>query len=138
MSVTGSSYNINAINKLSEEDLKRGSVGRESWHHRYRESCYIFVGELHQGLTEGDLIIVFSEWGEPIDINLIRDKKTGKSRGFAFIGYENQLSTNLAVDNANGITLVGRRLRVDHVLNYRPPRDDEEAEDFKPKPNLLD
>jgi RNA-binding motif X-linked protein 2 len=38
-----------------------------------------------------------------LDVNLIRDKKTGKSKGFAFLKYENQKSTILAVDNLTGI-----------------------------------
>ena len=33
---------------------------------------------------------------------MIRDKKTGKSKGFAFVCYEDQRSTILAVDNLNG------------------------------------
>lgn len=36
-------------------------------------------------------------------MNLIRDKKTGKQKGFGFLCYEDQRSTNLAVDNLNGI-----------------------------------
>lgn len=38
-----------------------------------------------------------------MSINLVRDKKTGKSKGFAFLCYEDQRSTILAVDNLNGI-----------------------------------
>lgn len=38
-----------------------------------------------------------------VSINLVRDKKTGKSKGFAFLCYEDQRSTILAVDNLNGI-----------------------------------
>ncbi len=38
-----------------------------------------------------------------MNINLVRDKKTGKSKGFCFLCYENQKSTVLAVDNLNGI-----------------------------------
>ena len=36
------------------------------------------VGGLDPRLTEGDVAIVFSQWGEPIDVVLIRDQKTGK------------------------------------------------------------
>ena len=36
-------------------------------------------------------------YGEVVDVNLVRDKTTGKSRGFAFIAYEDQRSTVLAV-----------------------------------------
>ena len=39
-------------------------------------------------MSEGDIAIVFSQWGELVDVHLVRDKKTGKSKGFAFIAYE--------------------------------------------------
>jgi len=41
-------------------------------------------------------------FGEVADCRLIRDKKTGKSKGFAFLAYADQRSTILAVDNLNG------------------------------------
>ena len=51
------------------------------------------------------LVFSFSKcrYGEIVNINLVRDKKTGKSKGFCFLAYENQRSTVLAVDNFNGI-----------------------------------
>lgn len=69
-------------------------------------------------------------WGEIVNINLIRDKKTGKSKGFAFICYEDQRSTVLAVDNFNGIKLAGRAIRVDHVQDYKPPKENEKDDDI--------
>ena len=38
-----------------------------------------------------------------MNINLVRDTKTGKPKGYCFLGYENQHSTVLAVDNFIGI-----------------------------------
>jgi len=52
-----------------------------------------------------------------------RDKETGKPRGFAFIMYEDQRSTVLAVDNLNGAQILDRTIRVDHVNNYKERRD---------------
>lgn len=119
MSVTGPAANITAIERLSEHELKHGITGEASWHHRYKDSCYIYIGGLNKRMTEGDIIIVFSQFGEPIDIHLVRDRKTGASLGFCFLGYKDQRSTILAVDNFNGYSLLGRRLRVDHILNYK-------------------
>ena len=56
---------------------------------------------------------------------MVRDKETGKSRGYAFICYEDQRSTVLAVDNFNGAKLAGRIMRVDHVRQYRKKKEDE-------------
>ncbi|XP_056393903.1 RNA-binding motif protein, X-linked 2 isoform X2 [Hyla sarda] len=87
------------------------------------------MGGLPYELTEGDIICVFSQYGEIVNINLVRDKVTGRSRGFCFLCYENQRSTVLAVDNFNGIKLRGRTIRVDHVANYRPPKDGEDIDE---------
>jgi RNA-binding motif X-linked protein 2 len=74
-------------------------------------------------MTEGDLVIVFSQYGEIVDCRIVRDKETGKSKGFGFICYEDQRSTILAVDNLNGTNLCGRVLRVDHVEQYKIPKE---------------
>ena len=74
-------------------------------------------------MTEGDLVIVCSQFGEVVDCRIVRDKETGKSKGFGFICYEDQRSTILAVDNLNGANLCGRIVRVDHVEQYKIPRE---------------
>lgn len=106
-----------------------GLSASASWHHMYKDSSWIFIGGLNFDLTEGDIICVFSQFGEVVNINLVREKKTGKSRGFAFLCYEDQRSTILAVDNLNGIKLVGRTIRVDHVAEYKLPKDHEDMDD---------
>lgn len=116
-------HNVRATQKLADLEIDAGLVGNRSWHHQFRHSAYIFVGGLHQGLTEGDLIIVFSQFGEIIDVNLVRDRSTGKTKGFGFICYEDQRSTVLAVDNMNGYQLLNRTLRVDHCEKYKAPKD---------------
>ena len=40
-------------------------------------------------------------YGEIVDVNLVRDKATGKSRGFSFVAYEDQRSTTLAVGTSS-------------------------------------
>lgn len=92
------------VTKLSELELKRG--GKSSWHDQYRNSAWIFVGGLPYDLSEGDVICIFSQYGEIVNINLVRDKVTGKQKGFCFICYEDQRSTVLAVDNLNGIKVI--------------------------------
>ena len=70
---------------------------------------------------------MFSQFGEPVSINLVRDKETGKSKGFAFLKYEDQRSTDLAVDNLGGATVSGRILKVDHT-RYKRKEEEEERE----------
>lgn len=108
------------ISKLSEQDLRSGS--KSSWHDQYRDSAWVFIGGLPYDLTEGDIVCIFSQYGEIVNINLIRDKDSGKSKGFCFLCYEDQRSTVLSVDNLNGIKILNRAIRVDHVSNYKIPK----------------
>ncbi|XP_047022747.1 RNA-binding motif protein, X-linked 2 isoform X1 [Helicoverpa zea] len=114
--------NVKNVLKLSERELSGKS--KTSWHDQYKDSAWVFVGGLPYDLTEGDIICVFSQYGEIVNINLVRDKATGKSRGFSFICYEDQRSTILAVDNLNGIKILNRTIRVDHCEQYRAPNAD--------------
>ncbi|XP_026737369.1 RNA-binding motif protein, X-linked 2-like [Trichoplusia ni] len=114
--------NVKNVLKLSERELSNKS--KTSWHDQYKDSAWVFVGGLPYDLTEGDIICVFSQYGEIVNINLVRDKATGRSRGFSFICYEDQRSTILAVDNLNGIKILGRTIRVDHCEQYNAPNAD--------------
>ncbi|KAJ5074293.1 RNA-binding motif protein x-linked 2 [Anaeramoeba ignava] len=107
---------IREIGKINEEELRLGIKPEASWHMEYKDSKYIYVGGLDEDLTEGDILTVFSQFGTITDINLIKDLETEKSRGFAFLAYEDQRSTILAVDNFNGARLLDRVLQVDHNL----------------------
>src|ERR1700712_2229983 len=101
-----------------------------SWHTDYRDTAYIYIGGLPFELSEGDVITIFSQFGEPTYINLVRDRETGKSRGFAFLKYEDQRSTDLAVDNMTGATVLDRMLRVDHTrYKKKEKREGEQSEE---------
>jgi len=50
-------------------------------------------------------------------------------QGFCFLCYEDQRSTVLAVDNLNGIKILDRTLRVDHVADYKPPKENEKMDE---------
>ncbi|KCV72863.1 hypothetical protein H696_00436 [Fonticula alba] len=116
--------------KMAERSLALARLAGDSssWHDHHKGSAYIHIGGLHPGLTEGDVICVLSQFGEPVDIHLVRDHKTGVSRGFGFVAFEDQRSTNLAVDNLNGVELLGRTLSVSHA-NYQPRPKMEKGED---------
>ena len=113
---------VKEIQKLNEEELRLGLLDSKSWHAQYKGSAWVYIGGLTPELTEGDVLCVFSQWGEIEDLHLIRDEGTGRGKGFAFLKYEDWRSTVLAVDNMTGSTLCGRTLRVDHKLGYEPPK----------------
>ena len=97
-----------------------------SWHTDYRDTAFIYFGGLSYELSEGDIITIFSQYGEPVFLKLVRDKETGKSKGFGWLKYDDQRSTDLAVDNLGGAEINGRMIRVDHA-RYKP-REDEDLE----------
>ncbi|KAL4448800.1 hypothetical protein ABPG74_012889 [Tetrahymena malaccensis] len=126
--------NSTKVKQYIEKELKQGVETGQSWHNDFKDSAYIFVGGLNYDLNEGDISTVFSQWGQIVDLRLVRDKKTGRSKGYCFLAYEDQRSTVLAVENFNQINLCGRIIGVNHVSKYKPPREylelKEEGTDF--------
>jgi RNA-binding motif X-linked protein 2 len=118
---------VRAIQQLNKRELESGIGTEGSWHTDYRDTAFINIGGLPFELSEGDIITIFSQYGEPVWVKLARDKETGKSRGFAWIKYEDQRSCDLAVDNLGGSTIMDRVIRVDHA-RYKP-KDDEDMRD---------
>ncbi|GAC98304.1 hypothetical protein PHSY_005897 [Pseudozyma hubeiensis SY62] len=140
---------VREISRINQTELDIAiKTPSASWHQQYADSAYIFIGGLPYDLTEGDVITIFSQYGEIVDVNLPRANNPkqddraesssssqqkqpvsgkGKHRGFGFLMYEDQRSTVLAVDNLNGAQVLGRTLRVDHVSGYKQPKvvDDE-------------
>ena len=121
---------IREIQRINDEELSRGIAGTSaSWHTKYANSAWCFVGNLDIKLTEGDVLAVLSEYGEIDDLHLVREDDTGKSKGFCFVKYEDARSCVLAVDNLCGVQLLGRSMRVDHVENYRLPKSLQDKEE---------
>lgn len=114
---------------LTFTPFPRRSSPNASWHVDYRDTAFVYFGGLPYELSEGDVITIFSQYGEPTFLKLARDRETGKSRGFGWLKYEDQRSTDLAVDNLGGATIGGRMVSVDHA-RYKP-RDDEDLEEGK-------
>jgi len=127
---------IKEIANACNRELELGTPSSASWHANYKHSAYVFAGGLPYKLNEGDIIQVFSQVGEIVDCNLLRDRKTGKSKGSCFIAYEDQRSTVLAVDNFNGSKILGRTIYCDHVKQYRIP--DEENRDRREEDGVVE
>ena len=79
----------------------------------------LFVGNLSYQTMENDLQEYFSQAGVVTSVNLMLDKFTGKSRGFAFIEFSTSEEANKAVEMFHGKDLQGRALTV----NIARPRD---------------
>jgi len=79
----------------------------------------LYVGNLSYSTTEASLSEAFSAFGEIASVNLITDRMTGRSRGFAFVEMAEESAAKSAIEGLNGKPLDGRNLRVDEA---RPQR----------------
>jgi len=86
----------------------------------------LFVGNLSFNTTEGDVLDLFKQAGNVTTCNLIVDKFTSKSRGFAFVEMGTQEEATKAIADLNGKELDGRALTV----NEAKPREDRPRGDF--------
>ena len=74
----------------------------------------IYVGNLPFSSSEQELQDLFSQHGEVSSVNLIIDRETGRSRGFAFVEMPEE-QANAAIEALNGTDLGGRALRVNEA-----------------------
>jgi len=80
----------------------------------------IYVGNLSWGVTDEELEQVFGEFGAVESANVIKDRETGRSKGFGFIEMENDDEAEKAIEDLNGKSLGGRDLKV----NQARPKED--------------
>ncbi len=72
----------------------------------------IYVGNVNYSLSEEDVQRIFEVLGKVDAIKIIRDKKTGKSKGFGFLDMPNKKEAMEAIKTLDGKTVAGRNLRV--------------------------
>ncbi len=80
----------------------------------------LFVGNLSYQTMENDLQDYFAQAGAVNSVNLMMDKMTGKSRGFAFIEFANADEANKAIEQCHNKDVQGRALTV----NVARPREE--------------
>jgi RNA recognition motif-containing protein len=73
----------------------------------------LFVGNLSFDTSEEDLRNLFSQAGTVTSVSLIKDRATGRSKGFAFIEMSNQSEAEQAIKLFNGYSLGNREIKVD-------------------------
>jgi RNA recognition motif-containing protein len=75
----------------------------------------LFVGGLSWDTTTDDLRTAFSRFGKIVDVAVIPDRATGRSRGFGFVTFESPEQADEAVKGMNGAELDGRTLKVNRA-----------------------
>jgi len=75
----------------------------------------IYVGNLSYGATEEEIRTAFAAFGEVASVNLITDKFTGQSKGFAFVEMPDNSAADAAIKALNETAMGGRNLKVNQA-----------------------
>jgi len=80
----------------------------------------LYVGNMSYNTTEDELRTMFAEAGTVVTVDVIKDRDTGTSKGFAFITMSSQADAQKAISMFNGREMGGRALTV----NAARPREE--------------
>jgi len=80
----------------------------------------IYVGNMSYAMDEKGLNELFSKYGEVSSARVIKDRGTGRSKGFAFVEMPNDAEGKKAIEDLDGSEYKGRNLRV----NEAKPREE--------------
>jgi cold-inducible RNA-binding protein len=80
----------------------------------------LFIGNLPYSATSAQLEELFSQVGKVASLNLITDKFSGQSKGFAFVDMETDEESDEAIKKFNNYELDGRKI----VVNVAKPREE--------------
>lgn len=80
----------------------------------------IYVGNLAFTATEDDLRGAFEQFGEVSAVNIIMDRETGRSRGFAFVEMADAEGAKEAIENLDGQEISGRNVTVNEARPRAP------------------
>lgn len=90
----------------------------------------LYVGNLSYETTPETLRTLFAEFGEIESVNLITDRYTGRSRGFAFVEMASEEDAEKAIGELNGKSVDGRELRVEKA---KPKTDRRRSDGYRPR-----
>ncbi|HAP01449.1 MAG TPA: RNA-binding protein [Bacteroidetes bacterium] len=80
----------------------------------------LYVRNLNYSLTEEELREVFAQSGEVSSVKIIKDRITGRAKGYGFVEMPNDEEGKNAIERINGTDVKGRNIEVSPA---RPPQD---------------
>ena len=75
----------------------------------------IYVGNLSWQTDENELRETFAPYGEVVSAQIITDRESGRSRGFAFVEMSNEAEGKAAIEAVNETEVGGRQLKVNEA-----------------------
>ena len=85
----------------------------------------LFIGNLPYNVTQAQLEELFSQVGKIESVNLITDKFSGQSKGFAFVEMTTEEEAKAAIEKYNGYEFEDRKM----VVNEARPQEDRQRND---------
>ena len=79
----------------------------------------LFIGSLPWGVDDAKLQEIFSQAGTVTSAQVVKDRDTGRSRGFGFVEMSSDEEADNAIKNLNGADVEGRKI----VVNEARPRE---------------
>ena len=83
-------------------------------------SCKLYVGNLPYEASDTDLHALFSEAGTVETVNIVRDRDTGRARGFAFVEMATEADAQNAITSLHERAFGGRTLTVNEARPQEP------------------
>jgi len=80
----------------------------------------LFIGGLSWNTSDETLRMGFSVYGQVEDAIVIRDRETGRSRGFGFVTFASDADAQNAIDNLHEREFEGRTIKVDRASERAP------------------
>jgi RNA recognition motif-containing protein len=75
----------------------------------------LFIGNIEWGATEEELMELFGQYGEVEEAIIIKDRMSGRSKGFGFVTFAAEEDADKAMEALNGHDLNGRALVVNEA-----------------------
>lgn len=79
----------------------------------------IYVGNLNKSTTEAEITALFAQAGTVTSVELVKDKGTGDSKGFAFVSMPEQAEADKAINMFNAYAMGENTLKV-NIAKPRP------------------
>ena len=83
----------------------------------------LYVGGLSWDTTDESLRSAFAKYGEVSEVAVIKDRDTGRSRGFGFVTMVDEAGTKAAMSSLDGTDLDGRTIKVNEARDKGPRND---------------
>jgi len=84
----------------------------------------VYVGNLSFNVDDEKLREIFSKFGDVEEAVVIKDKYSGRSKGFGFVTFSDDTAAKKAIEEMNEKEVEGRALKVNEArpMEERPPR----------------